>query len=136
MPHWWNETLTLYRRLESKDDNGRRVLSWKRETLRYCFAKNSITQIYGGGQVVKLHEAVFPMVHHGTGLSCDGRHTVIVKHNLQVCASQINADIHVDPFQLHDKPPQSVVIAFAAAYMLVINIQPSPSTQTERQALR
>lgn len=59
MPHWWNETLTLYRRLESKDDNGRRVMSWKRETLRYCFAKNSMTQIYGGGQVVKLHEAVF-----------------------------------------------------------------------------
>lgn len=59
MPHWWNETLTLYRRLESKDENGRRTLAWKREVLQNCFAKKTMTQVYGGGQVIHTQETVF-----------------------------------------------------------------------------
>lgn len=59
MPHWWNETLTLYRRLESKDENGRRTLAWKREVLKNCFAKKTMTQVYGGGQVIHAQETVF-----------------------------------------------------------------------------
>lgn len=59
MPHWWNETLTLYRRLESKDESGRRALSWKREVLKNCFVKKTMTQVYGGGQVIHAQKTVF-----------------------------------------------------------------------------
>ena len=59
MPHWWNETLTLYRRLESKDENNHRTLAWKREVLKNCFAKKTMTQVYGGGQVIHAQETVF-----------------------------------------------------------------------------
>lgn len=59
MPHWWNETLTLYRRLESKDEDGRRIVAWEREVLKNCFAKKTMTQVYGGGQVIHAQETVF-----------------------------------------------------------------------------
>lgn len=59
MPHWWNETLTLYRKTETKDENGRRKTDWKRELLRNCFAKTTMTQIYGGGQIVHAHSEIF-----------------------------------------------------------------------------
>ena len=59
MPHWWNETLTLYRRLESKDENGRRTLAWNREVLKNCFAKKTMTQVYGGGQIIHVQKIIF-----------------------------------------------------------------------------
>ena len=59
MPHWWSETLTLYRRLEAKDEDGRRKVSWKRETLKHCFAKITSPLTYGGGQVITVKTAVF-----------------------------------------------------------------------------
>lgn len=59
MPHWWNETLTLYRKLEEKDENGRRKIAWKREILHHCFAKDSLLQEYNGGQVLHSHHVIF-----------------------------------------------------------------------------
>lgn len=59
MPHWWNETLTLYRKLEGKDENGRRQVSWKRETLKNCFAKDTMLQSFNDGQILFSHHEIF-----------------------------------------------------------------------------
>lgn len=59
MPHWWNEPLTLYRKQESKDENGRRQISWKRQTLKNCFARDTMVQTFNGGQVLFSHHEIF-----------------------------------------------------------------------------
>lgn len=52
-PHWWDETLTLYRRQTSKDANGRTVISWKREILHNCFFGVTDKQYFDGAAVIR-----------------------------------------------------------------------------------
>lgn len=58
MPHWWNQTLTLYRKLYTTDKDGRKKVSWKRETLHYCFVKKTMTQVLSG-QIIHYEQAIF-----------------------------------------------------------------------------
>lgn len=47
-PRWWKDTLTLYRRTETTDENGRRSVAWEREVLRRCFfALRSVSRFEG-----------------------------------------------------------------------------------------
>ena len=36
-PYWWNDTITLYRRKENKNDSGKTIITWERERLQGCF---------------------------------------------------------------------------------------------------
>lgn len=58
MPHWWNQTLTLYRKVISIGEDGRKKQAWKRELLQDCFAKKTATQSLNG-QVIHVNQAIF-----------------------------------------------------------------------------
>lgn len=36
-PHWWNETITRYRKTRERDEEGKTKTSWQSEVLRNCF---------------------------------------------------------------------------------------------------
>ncbi len=37
MPHWWNETITIYRKQKTKGADGKTSVDWNREVLSGCF---------------------------------------------------------------------------------------------------
>lgn len=52
-PHWWNDTLTLYRRQKDKDANDRTIISWQREVLHGCFFGVNEQQIFDGSAIIR-----------------------------------------------------------------------------------
>lgn len=53
VPHWWDETLTLYRRQATRDANDRTVISWQREVLRNCFFGVTDKQYFDGSAIIR-----------------------------------------------------------------------------------
>lgn len=47
MPHWWNETITVYHQTIS-EDGGRRVRSWTASVLTDCFFTTKTAQALNG----------------------------------------------------------------------------------------
>lgn len=53
VPHWWDETLTLYRRQATRDANGRTSISWQREVLHNCFFGVMDKQYFDGSAIIR-----------------------------------------------------------------------------------
>lgn len=51
-PHWWNETLTLYRRVKTVT-NGKTAITWTREVLHNCFFGVTEKQFFDGQHVIR-----------------------------------------------------------------------------------
>lgn len=51
-PHWWSETLTLYRRVKTVTD-GKTSISWQREVLHNCFFGVTDKQYFDGAAVIR-----------------------------------------------------------------------------------
>lgn len=51
-PHWWNETVTLYRKNQSRGQDGKTVTSWVREVLNGCFFGVTERQVFSGTAIV------------------------------------------------------------------------------------
>lgn len=51
-PHWWNDTITLYRKNQSRGQDGKTVTSWVREVLTGCFFGVTERQVFSGAAIV------------------------------------------------------------------------------------
>jgi len=51
-PRWWNETLTLYRRVKTVT-NGKTAITWTREVLHNCFFGVTEKQFFDGQHVIR-----------------------------------------------------------------------------------
>ena len=51
---FWNHTLTLIHRVESKDESGKTHVSFIKETLKECFWKESVSTSLVGNTVVYI----------------------------------------------------------------------------------
>ncbi len=51
MPHWWNETITIYRKQKTKGADGKTSVDWNREVLSGCFVGHTRQQTFDGNAI-------------------------------------------------------------------------------------
>lgn len=56
MFEWWDKTVTVYHKMQIKDENGRTVTKWRRVTAQNCFYGNKTAQVLSGTEIVNKNQ--------------------------------------------------------------------------------
>lgn len=52
-PEYWDKTITIYHRKNSKDDKGRTHIEWQRNIYKKCFAHKVVKQTVNNNEIVR-----------------------------------------------------------------------------------